>query len=105
LSVNDDNDQAKTFKNNNQTYLLTWEKKGRKCKIKDMIDPFNRNEKRKKERKRKDKKKVSVTSVANHGAPLVHLPVPWCFFAAMHHDDVGLGAQTHDVYLPGTRYP
>jgi len=61
LLVNDNNDQAKTFKNNNQMYLFTWEKKGGKCKIKDMIYPFNRNEKRKKERKKKDKKKVSVS--------------------------------------------
>ena len=61
MLVNNDNDQAKTFKNNNQMYLFTWEKKGRKCNIKDMIYPFNRNEKRKKERKKKDNKKMSVS--------------------------------------------
>jgi len=52
LSVNNDNDHAKTNKNKNQMYLFTWEKKGGKCKMKDMIYPFNKNEKRKKKRKK-----------------------------------------------------
>jgi len=57
LSVNNDNDHAKTDKNNNQTYLFTWEKKGGKCKIKDMIYPFNKNENRKKKEKRKTRRR------------------------------------------------
>jgi len=50
-------------------------KNDEKCKIKDMIYPFNRNKKRKKERQEEGE-----CQHCNHWVPHVHLPVPWWFF-------------------------
>jgi len=64
------------------------EKNDEKCKIKDMIYPFNRNEKRKKKRKKKDKKKVSV-SIAIAGCH---------FYTYLYH---GVFLQPHTMHNDG----
>jgi len=75
-------------------YHFTLEKNGKKCKIKDLT-VLSIEMKRGKINK-KERQEEGEYQHRNHQALHVHLPVPWCFFATMHHDD-GWGAQTHDV--------
>ncbi len=53
-------------------------------------------------KKKKERQDEGECQCCNHQVPHVHVPVPWCFFAMMHHDD-GWGTKHMMCCIP-TRY-